>query len=148
MVETTWIKDKARWRVVLDSTRNGKKESRKEDSSLSCHCQNTNLGPGTLYPRHLVQSTGLNGEPYVPDITGKESFTGTLMHSSEYSGATSDWSGKKIIVVGASVSGHDIARDAYLHGADIMMIQRSSTWVVSLEAIRNASKIRYDEGEV
>jgi hypothetical protein len=55
---------------------------------------------------------------------------------------------KKIIVVGASVSGHDIARDAYLHGADVMMIQRSSTWVVSLEAIRNASKIRYDEGEV
>ncbi|KAL9046993.1 MAG: hypothetical protein Q9214_000318, partial [Letrouitia sp. 1 TL-2023] len=37
--------------------------------------------------------------------------------------------GKKVVVVGSSNSGHDVARDYANHGYDVTMVQRSSTLV-------------------
>jgi cation diffusion facilitator CzcD-associated flavoprotein CzcO len=57
---------------------------------------------------------------------------GVSYHSSQHSSAAS-WAGKKAVVVGACNSGHDIAQDLYEAGADVTLVQRSSTHVISQE---------------
>jgi len=81
---------------------------------------------------HIVQATGHSGEPNIPVFAGVKSFKGTVTHSSTHKGGDG-WGGKKAIVVGCCNSGHDIAQEFYNHGADVTMIQRSSTLVISAE---------------
>ena len=45
----------------------------------------------------------------------KERKEGKIIHSSQYSSAR-EHKGKKVVVIGACTSGHDIAQDHYLHG--------------------------------
>ncbi len=67
-----------------------------------------------------------------PSFPGQESFGGTAYHSSRH-GSGADWAGKKAIVVGACNSGHDIAQDLFEAGAQVTMVQRSSTYIMSQE---------------
>jgi putative flavoprotein involved in K+ transport len=86
-----------------------------------------------LYPRHFVVAAGLFGSPKVPAIKGLETFRGVAVHSDGFqSGA--DFPGKKALVVGAGVSGHEIAHDLYEHGTDVTLLQRSATYVVSFKS--------------
>jgi cation diffusion facilitator CzcD-associated flavoprotein CzcO len=95
-----------------------------------------------------VQATGLNGEARKPNIRGEETFHGVIKHSTEFSTATSKYDGKKVIVVGSGNSGHDIATDAYGHGAHVTMVQRSPTYVMSLPAALKMLITRYNEANV
>jgi cation diffusion facilitator CzcD-associated flavoprotein CzcO len=85
-----------------------------------------------LHPRHLVLATGASGEPRIPEFAGAEDFAGTVTHSSSHRGGP-EWKGRKAVVIGACNSGHDIAHDLYESGADVTMVQRSSTYVMSSE---------------
>jgi len=87
----------------------------------------------TLHPRHFVVAGGLFGSPKIPAIKGIETFRGVVAHSDEFQGGA-DFSGKKALVVGAGVSGHELVHDLYEHGADVTMLQRSATYVVSYES--------------
>lgn len=87
-------------------------------------------GERTLHPAHVVLATGASGEPNVPAIPGIEEFAGTVYHSSGHQSAQA-WAGKKAIVVGACNSGHDIAQDLCEAGAEVTMVQRSSTYIMS-----------------
>ena len=87
-------------------------------------------GERVLHPRDVVLATGAAGEPNVPDVPGRGTFRGTSYHSSRHASA-SEWAGKKAVVVGACNSGHDIAQDLYLAGADVTLVQRSSTHIIS-----------------
>lgn len=84
----------------------------------------------TLRPEHLVLATGALGEPYVPTFPGTDEFRGTLVHSSRHSGGR-EWRGRKAVVVGACNSGLDIAQDFHEQGADVTVVQRSSTYVMT-----------------
>ena len=86
----------------------------------------------SIRPSHVIMAIGFSGIPTLPRFEGMERFKGTIMHSS---GPTSTLGveGKKVVVVGAGNSGHDIAQDLYLRGADVTMVQRSPITVVSLE---------------
>ena len=79
-----------------------------------------------------VLATGAAGEPNVPDFPGREQFEGTVYRSSRH-GSGGDWAGKKAVVVGACNSGHDIAQDLYEAGAEVTLVQRSSTHIISQE---------------
>lgn len=83
----------------------------------------------TLHPRHLVIATGLNGRPNMPEVPGAERFAGKIVHSSAFEGAKG-WEGRKAVVVGAGVSGHDVAQALWEGGAEVTMVQRSTTYVV------------------
>jgi cation diffusion facilitator CzcD-associated flavoprotein CzcO len=83
-----------------------------------------------LHPRHLVFATGALGRPRVPEFEGTDEFQGVLRHSSEH-GSAAQFAGQKAIVVGACNSGHDIAQDFYENGADVTLVQRSSTYVMT-----------------
>lgn len=90
----------------------------------------TPRGERVLRPRDVILATGAAGEPNIPDIPGRDTFQGSAYHSSRHdSGA--DWAGRKTIVVGACNSGHDIAQDLYEAGAEVTMLQRSSTYIMS-----------------
>lgn len=101
----------------------------------------------TMRPSQLVMAVGASGVPKLPRIPGLEDFSGQVVHSSR---ATDDLevAGKSVLVVGAGTSGHDIAQDLYLRGADVTMLQRSSTTVVGLEpaSVRAYSIYRANEG--
>ncbi|KAJ3967698.1 hypothetical protein EV361DRAFT_929427 [Lentinula raphanica] len=84
--------------------------------------------------KHLIFATGLKGnQPNIPSYPGMDSFKGQILHSSQHNLA-SDHLGKKVVVIGACTSGHDIASDYYLNGVDVTMYQRSSTYIMSTKA--------------
>ncbi|GJN93915.1 hypothetical protein Rhopal_006974-T1 [Rhodotorula paludigena] len=83
---------------------------------------------------HLVLASGFSGEPRMPKFPMSD-YKGYLTHSSGHPGChgKDEWKGKKIVVVGCCNSGHDIAADAFEHGLDVTIVQRSHTYVMSSE---------------
>ncbi|EPQ28636.1 uncharacterized protein PFL1_03939 [Pseudozyma flocculosa PF-1] len=88
----------------------------------------------TLHPDHIIMATGHSGEPNMPAFKGADDFKGRLVHSSQH-GSGAEFKGKKAIVIGCCNSGHDIAQDFYEQGADVTIVQRSSTYVMSSDSI-------------
>ncbi|NLD70274.1 MAG: NAD(P)/FAD-dependent oxidoreductase [Limnobacter sp.] len=88
----------------------------------------------TLRPKHLVFATGMSGVPNLPDYPGMADFEGTQVHSSQYKSGE-DWRGKRALVVGSNNSAHDICADLWEHGAEVTMVQRSSTHVARSETL-------------
>ncbi|MBK4738054.1 NAD(P)/FAD-dependent oxidoreductase [Noviherbaspirillum pedocola] len=82
----------------------------------------------TLRPKQLVFALGVSGFPNVPKIEGAENFKGVQHHSSKHPGGEA-WAGKRAVVLGSNNSAHDICADLWEHGADVTMIQRSSTHI-------------------
>ncbi|TFK48083.1 FAD/NAD(P)-binding domain-containing protein [Heliocybe sulcata] len=80
---------------------------------------------------HLIFALGFGaGLPRMPKYPGMDEFQGKIMHSSQHKTAH-DNVGKKVVVVGACTSGHDICSDHVDHGIDVTMIQRGPTYVMS-----------------
>ncbi|KAF8872790.1 hypothetical protein CPB85DRAFT_1190492, partial [Mucidula mucida] len=98
-----------------------------------------------LRVNHVVSATGLAetsiGTLKPPYVEGMEIFKGKVLHSFEHKRAL-DYAGKKVVVVGAATSAHDICADCYRHGVDVTMYQRSSTYVFST---KNGFKYLTDE---
>lgn len=112
-------------------------DAAKYDDSTSTWSVDVTRADGTkrtLRPKHVVLATGHSGEPNVPTFKGQEKFKGKIVHSSQHT-TGGDFKGKKAIVVGCCNSGHDIAHDFYEQGADITVVQRSSTYVMSSESV-------------
>lgn len=86
----------------------------------------------SLRCEHLVVATGISGGPaHRPNLPGLEDFTGTVLHSSDYqSGAA--WAGRPAVVIGTGNSGHDVAQDLFACGAQVTLVQRGPTCVISL----------------
>ncbi|SOD74659.1 catio diffusion facilitator CzcD-associated flavoprotein CzcO [Jatrophihabitans sp. GAS493] len=96
---------------------------------------------------HIVFATGgHSGVPYVPEVTGLNEFTGTVLHSSRFTDGR-EYAGKRAIVFGTGNSGHDIAQDLHANGAtSVTLIQRSPTCVVSLKPSGTLVYAIYSEG--
>ena len=86
----------------------------------------------TFHPKQVVLATSLAGVPYAPNIPGMEKFKGTIRHSTEHH-SSREWVGKKVLVVGTSSSGFDTAYDFARRGIDVTLLQRSPTYVMSLD---------------
>ena len=82
----------------------------------------------TLHPKQLVLATGMAGVPNEPRFPGMETFEGVQHHSSKHAGGEA-FRGKRCVVIGSNNSAHDICADLWEHGADVTMVQRSSTHV-------------------
>ncbi|MFN7395258.1 MAG: NAD(P)-binding domain-containing protein, partial [bacterium] len=61
-------------------------------------------------------------------------FRGVQMHSSRF-GSGEDWKGRKAVVVGSNNSAHDICANLWECGADVTMVQRSSTHVARSDTL-------------
>ena len=84
--------------------------------------------PVTLKPRQLVLATGMSAVPNLPTFPGMEKFKGEQHHSSKHPGPDA-YAGKKCVVIGSNNSAHDICAALWEVGADVTMVQRSSTHV-------------------
>ena len=99
----------------------------------------------TVRPRHLVLATGVSGtEPNLPDLPGAEEFAGLAVHSKDFPRGA-DFAGKRAVVVGSCNSGHDLAQELFEKGAEVTMVQRSPTYVVSVAGSGLAMAGMYDE---
>ncbi len=90
--------------------------------------------PITLRPKQLVLATGMSGKANVPSFPGMEKFRGDQHHSSAHPGPDA-YAGRKAVVIGANNSAHDICGALWEHGADVTMVQRSSTHIVKSDSL-------------
>ena len=88
----------------------------------------------TLRPKQLVLATGMSGKANVPVIPGQDVFRGEQQHSSQHPGPDA-YRGRKVVVIGANNSAHDICAALWEGGADVTMVQRSSTHIVKSESL-------------
>jgi len=76
-------------------------------------------------------ASGQLTEPETPVVRGLDSFTGTMMHSSEYT-EPSSFRDKHVLVVGlGAASGSDIAQDLSTTAASVTLSIRTERYVVS-----------------
>jgi putative flavoprotein involved in K+ transport len=83
----------------------------------------------TLKPKQLVLATGMSGKANIPKFKGQDVFKGEQQHSSQHPGPE-NYRGKKVVVIGSNNSAHDICAALWEGGADVTMVQRSSTHIV------------------
>lgn len=83
-----------------------------------------------LRPRHLIFATGFNRLPVTPTVPGSDEFKGYVSHSANYRGSA-QFKDKKVLVVGTGSSGMDLAKDAFDGGAEVTLLQRGATYIMS-----------------
>jgi len=87
-----------------------------------------------LRPKHLVFATGMSAVPNLPSYPGLATFKGTQVHSSQFKTGEA-WRGRRAVVVGSNNSAHDICADLWEHGAEVTMVQRSTTHVARSDTL-------------
>jgi cation diffusion facilitator CzcD-associated flavoprotein CzcO len=122
-VSAAYDEAQARWTVVL----------RRDSTTRDMH------------PRHIVMATGVSGIPNLPDIPSLKNFAGPVVHSSRYDDGE-NFHGKRALVIGTGNSGHDIAQDLYSSGAEVTLVQRSSTLITNIEPSAQLAYSAYNEG--
>ncbi len=90
--------------------------------------------PVTITTTHLIFATGMSAVPNIPNFDGADRFQGEQQHSSKHPGPER-YEGKRVAVVGSNNSAHDIAAALWEHGADVTMIQRSTTHIARSETL-------------
>ena len=88
----------------------------------------------TLRPQQLVLATGMSGKANIPHFEGMDVFKGDQHHSSQHPGPDA-YRGKRAVVIGANNSAHDICAALWEGGADVTMVQRSSTHIVKSDSL-------------
>lgn len=111
-ISARWDQDRAEW--IVELVRDG--------------------APVTLRPKQLVLATGMSAIPNLPSYPGMERFAGESHHSSRHPGGEA-YAGKRAIVIGSNNSAFDICADLYEHGADVTMVQRSSTHIARSDSL-------------
>ena len=71
----------------------------------------------------------MSGKPNVPSFPGMDTFRGDQHHSSAHPGPDA-YRGKRCVVIGSNNSAFDICGALWENGADVTMVQRSSTHIV------------------
>ena len=87
-----------------------------------------------LKPKQLVLATGMSAKPNIPKFEGMDVFKGDQHHSSQHPGPDA-YKGKKAVVIGSNNSAHDICAALWEAGADVTMVQRSSTHIVKSDSL-------------
>jgi putative flavoprotein involved in K+ transport len=87
-----------------------------------------------LRPKHLVFAMGVSGKPNIPVLPGQDIFTGEQHHSSQHPGPDA-YKDKKVVVIGSNNSAFDICGALWEVGADVTMVQRSSTHIVKSDSL-------------
>ncbi|PZQ95656.1 MAG: FAD-dependent oxidoreductase [Cereibacter sphaeroides] len=87
-----------------------------------------------LRPKQLVLATGMSAKANWPKFPGQDVFRGEQQHSSTHPGPDA-YKGKKVVVIGSNNSAHDICAALWEAGADVTMVQRSTTHIVRSEPL-------------
>jgi cation diffusion facilitator CzcD-associated flavoprotein CzcO len=77
----------------------------------------------------VVVATGIYTKPYIPDIPGRDKFTGTLLHSKDYK-TPKDFESKRVMVVGGAYSGAEIAAEIAASATHVMNVVNNPFWIL------------------
>ncbi|KQT43127.1 FAD-dependent oxidoreductase [Aureimonas sp. Leaf454] len=91
-----------------------------------------------LRPKQLVLATGMSGKANMPNFPGMDRFEGEQHHSSQHPGPDA-YKDKRVVVIGSNNSAHDISAALWEAGADVTMVQRSSTHIVKSDTLMEKS---------
>ncbi|UNI13380.1 hypothetical protein JDV02_000129 [Purpureocillium takamizusanense] len=98
-------------------------------------------GEDVLYPDHVVLATGNYSDvPITPSFKNQGAFKGIIYHSIAHQSARNvpDVKTQRVVVIGSSTSGHDIAQDFVRCGAqEVSMVQRNPIFCLSRDTWRN-----------
>ncbi|GAA0558224.1 NAD(P)/FAD-dependent oxidoreductase [Actinomadura livida] len=84
---------------------------------------------GVLESRVLVSGCGQLNRPVLPDIEGRDSFTGTSFHSARWDHGA-DLRGKRVAVVGTGASAVQFVPEVAKEAAELRLFQRSAPYVI------------------
>ena len=90
--------------------------------------------PVTITTTQLIFATGMSAVPNIPEFEGAEGFAGEQQHSSQHPGPQG-YGDSRVAVIGSNNSAHDICAALWEHGADVTMIQRSTTHIARSESL-------------
>ncbi|MFE7386515.1 flavin-containing monooxygenase [Streptomyces sp. NPDC057582] len=99
----------------------GVEVTRVDRASDGAGWQLTASGGRVLTGRAVVVATGYNHTPRIPDWAGRGTFTGELLHASDYRNPA-PYAGKDVLVVGIGNTGAEIAVDLVEGGASRVRI--------------------------
>jgi cation diffusion facilitator CzcD-associated flavoprotein CzcO len=77
----------------------------------------------------VVVATGIADAPYRPSWPGSETYSGVMVHSSEYRNPTA-YIGKRVLVIGFGNSGGEIALDLANAGVDVALAVRNPVQIL------------------
>lgn len=89
---------------------------------------------GEFGARALVVATGILSNPYIPDIPGRESFRGSLVHSVAYR-RPEPFRDRSVLVIGAGNSAGEIGSELARTGARVTLAVRSGAAVLPRQAL-------------
>ncbi len=129
-------------------------ESARYDDSLARWTIETVTTDGrvrrVLHPRHLIYagSGHVGTHPNLPKWPGRDEFQGRLYHATDHTAAalTLEGGGRKVAVVGSNTTAHDICLDFVEAGADVTMIQRGPSFIMSTDSAAKIALPPPDEG--
>ncbi|KUO03064.1 hypothetical protein AQJ67_18325 [Streptomyces caeruleatus] len=77
---------------------------------------------------HVVVASGAHHHPHVPELPGRASFHGTVLHSNEVRAGT--LTGRRVVVVGGGKSALDLATRAAREATSATLVQRKVNWMI------------------
>lgn len=100
---------------------------------------------GTIKAKLVIFAVGVFGRwPNIPQIIGQDTFKGEQLHSSKYTNPRA-WVGKKVVVIGTSTTGLDVAFDCSQLGIDVTVVQRGPTRIYAPGHVEEFQQPFYNE---
>ena len=107
VVSAAWSETDAQWRVLI----------RKVDGTTE-----------SIYAQSVISAVGQLNRPILPEIEGRESFTGLAMHSAAWIDGA-DLAGKRVAVIGTGASAFQIVPTIAPEVESLGVFQRSAPWM-------------------
>jgi cation diffusion facilitator CzcD-associated flavoprotein CzcO len=83
---------------------------------------------GSLTADFLISAGGLLSEPFIPDLPGAASFTGTTFHSAQWD-HSHDLTGRKVAIIGTGASTIQFLPSVQKSAGQVTLFQRTPPWV-------------------
>ncbi len=112
-----------RWNTEVDAAR-----WNDDDGVWEVVVQSGDDPPETLVARAVISAVGQLNRPNLPDIPGRDEFTGASFHSARWDHSV-DYRGKRVAVVGAGASGFQIVPTIAPDAASLTVFQRTAQWM-------------------
>jgi len=110
----TWDEDAGEWEIAVD-------------------------GPGgarTIRSRAVITAVGFLNRPNVPEIPGKDAFTGESWHTARWPDGV-DLKGKRVAVIGTGCTGYQMIPEIALEAARVTVFQRTPQWLFPVPGYRS-----------
>ncbi len=113
VVSATWDEPSATWAVITQPV---------DDDG------NPVGDPETLTARAVITAVGQLNRPKVPDVAGRDSFTGPQFHTARWDD-TVELTGKRVAMIGAGATGFQVAPAICERVGHLSVFQRSAQWM-------------------